>query len=143
MSLNLTTKDKSHILFKQGKFVPVMNLAEGRDWFNKLHDLQRLNSKPFSDYNYEIDFCLLSDNRDRFKRMFGKPTFTFRGEFFYKDYIFEYQNHLFLVGTAKGKGTVYEVCKMDGFPFTGVVEDFLDEFHKQLLIEVDKEYDKV
>lgn len=134
--MKLTENKKvSFNLFKLGKFIPVMNIPEGRQWFWDLMDKEREEYKNNGSSTNGIKMLsmeMMADNRERFKKMFGRPTFTFRGEFFYKDYIFEYKGHLFLVGTAKDKGTVYEVVKMPNHKFVGVVKEFLDEFSKEL-----------
>lgn len=127
-------------LFEKGGFTPVINTADGRKWHNDLYENQRKEyekDNTFSEEKFKRNFCMSADNRQIFKRMFGKPTFHFRGEFFYSDYVFEYKGHLFLAGTAKDKGTVFEVHKIEGKPFKGVVYEFLEEFNKQLLGEID------
>lgn len=58
---------------------------------------------------------MFSDNRARFRRMWGKPSFYYRGEFYFHGWAFEVKIHegstIFYILTAKGKGTCYEATR--------------------------------
>jgi hypothetical protein len=138
--MNLTSYIKNaKQIFQSGGFDSIMNVPEGRQWFWDLMDKERAeykkNNNSLPRVMKMLSMEMYADNRERFKKLFGKPSFTFTGEFFYKNYIFEYKGHLFLVGTAKDKGTIYEVCISKEHSSEGVVKEFLEEFSKEFIKE--------
>ena len=54
-------------------------------------------------------YHLCGDNRKIFRALFGKPTFTYNGEFYFHCWLVILDEHTQLVIlTARGKGTCYE-----------------------------------
>ena len=51
---------------------------------------------------------LLDDNRKVFRRLWGKPSFCYHGEFYSHCWLLGFQNSKLLVLTAGEKGTAYE-----------------------------------
>lgn len=137
----VTTKEAKEIkkdIFDCGGFVSIQNIEEGKEWFVALEDKFIEDHKKGIEHPFEEVFLMWSDHRETLKKLFGKPSFYFRGEFYYHDHVFEYKGHLFLVGTAKDKGTCYEVFKIKDKPFKGVVSEFLTEIHSKLLSVIKK-----
>lgn len=59
----------------------------------------------------DLDSGITGDNRETFKKLFGKPSFHFRGEFYYYNWALELDGGKaqIILGTAQGKGTCVEV----------------------------------
>lgn len=80
---------------------------------------------------FKMNFCsilnshLQSDNRERFHKIFGKPDFHYRGEFDFHCWSLDFQENNYIILTAKGKGTCYEVVR-DGWEIEETDKQFLD-----------------
>jgi hypothetical protein len=58
---------------------------------------------------------IFKDNRTDFKRIFGKPSFTFNGSHYFHGWLVEFNDTQLIVLTAKEHGTEYElVIKKNG-----------------------------
>lgn len=76
------------------------------------YETKDLVSVPASPASLEVrSFRVWGDNRKRFKEIFGKPCFYYRGEFFYSAWKFYFQGYFFYVLTAATKGTCIEAEK--------------------------------
>lgn len=51
----------------------------------------------------------LADNRERFKKIFGKPDFHYKSSFYFHCWSFEHAGETFVVLTADEKGTCIEM----------------------------------
>lgn len=61
--------------------------------------------------NFHKHHFLSRDNRETFKKIWGKPDTYWKGsEFYFHVWIREFENEKFIVLTAKGKGTCIEIC---------------------------------
>jgi hypothetical protein len=103
--------------------VAVENFPDYRNWYSR--GKARLSLDKFPDYRnwYSQSKARLSldkfkvrsrrlhgDNRDRFRRLWGKPSFCWKGEFYFHCWLFNLDNKATaLVLTAKGKGTCWEM----------------------------------
>jgi len=76
--------------------VPIEMSADYRAWLGK--NLKRV-------------MPLLADNREIFKRIWGKPDWHFDGEFYFHVWVKEHRGETFLVFTAKTKGTCVEMVR--------------------------------
>ena len=129
-------------IFDHGGFVSVRNIPEGRLWFNNMDDKFRDGHEKGIEWSFDELFVMSSDHRETLKKLFGKPSFYFKGEFYYHNYLFEYKEHLFLIGTAKDKGTLYEVHKVKNKKLQGVVSGFLTEIHSLFLTQINNKREK-
>lgn len=72
------------------------------------------------EWRNQFDFILsnlFQDNRERFREIWGKPSFCWRGEFYFHCWLLDINDEMaqILVSTAKSKGSAYEVVfKRDG-----------------------------
>lgn len=54
---------------------------------------------------------ILSDNREVFAKVFGKPHFHYRGEFYFHGWQIDFMESSFVVLTAKEKGTCISILE--------------------------------
>jgi len=85
------------------------NFPDYRDWLSSY--LHSQGKAKLSLDNFKLRSRRLhGDNRDRFRRLWGKPSFCWKGEFYYHCWLFNLDNKAtVLVLTAKGKGTCWEL----------------------------------
>ena len=69
------------------------------------------------DEDFGRNIRLHGDNREVFRKIFGKPSFHFRSEFDFHCWLLKLGRKQMLVLTAKGKGTSYELVNDDTEPF--------------------------
>jgi hypothetical protein len=96
-----------------------------------------------NEWRNNFDFILsdlFQDNRNRFREIWGKPSFCWRGEFYFHCWLLDIDGKAqMLVLTSKGKGTAYEVVfKRDGkkirkdknslIQFMGYIKEKLDGY---------------
>lgn len=76
------------------------------DFYNEL-------SKKYSPREIHEKLGFLGDNRKRFRKMWGSVSFCYNGAHFYQNWAFRVGHGsfyaIYIVGTAKNKGTTYEV----------------------------------
>jgi len=98
--LKAKSKDYSSAAFET---CAVENFNEIWEWIRS-NELGLLRSRFFS------------DNRKALRKLFGKPSFCWRGsEFYYHCWVVDLGEAQVLVLTAKGKGTCHEIIvKRDG-----------------------------
>lgn len=97
--------------YDEGKIVgsPWMNFPEHYNWMQKYFHLGV--SREMFDKGCRIS----GDNRERFKKLFGKRNFIFSGSHFFHGWLADLGTTQVLVLTAKDHGTCYEVVvKRDG-----------------------------
>jgi hypothetical protein len=94
--------------------VAVGNFPDYRDWLSSY--LYSRGKAKLSLDNFKLRSRRLhGDNRDRFRRLWGKPSFCWKGEFYYHCWLFNLDNKAtVLVLTAKGKGTCWELVTRTG-----------------------------
>ena len=91
--------------------VPWMNFPEHRDWMQKHWGL------GVSQEMFDKGCLINGDNRERFKRLFGKRAFVFNGGegHYFHGWLADLETAQVLVLTAREHGTCYEVVvKRDG-----------------------------
>jgi hypothetical protein len=97
---------------------------------------------PTEDLREVRSAALLGDNRENFRKLFGKADWHFKGsEFYFHVWVRHYKNTTILLLTAKDKGTCYEVVEVgaDDWRLTNVqregqeIIEFLGELHASLL----------
>jgi hypothetical protein len=80
------------------------------EMYGRMRALPRAESRALFDRQHLI----VGDNRKRFREMFGKPHFHFRGEFYMHAWRLDIGAAQVVVLTGKGKGTCYEVVTQVG-----------------------------
>jgi len=94
--------------FKPGENVtetnPVINVPEFSGFVRKCGD--------------EFTRQALKDNRERFRTLWGKPSYCYHSEFYYHCWLLDLGGKALLLAlTAKGKGSSYELVeKLNGQP---------------------------
>jgi hypothetical protein len=78
---------------------------------------------------------LLGDNREKFKALWGKPDFYFRGSHYFHVWVKEFEGEKFLVLTAREHGTVVEMVRPD-YRDIDEKRDVVAAFAKSLLKEM-------
>jgi len=91
------------VKYRKGELntVPVLNCQEFFRWFSTTNLGWR-------------DPGILGDNRESFKKLWGKMDFSFKGEFYFHCWVREFEGETFVVLTAKGKGTCVEMLRPPG-----------------------------
>lgn len=79
----------------------------------KLHTVVVTTLRLFTGWADEKYYPVLEDNRARFKTIWGKADFYFRGSHYFHVWVREFQGETFLVLTAKDHGTVIEITRPD------------------------------
>jgi hypothetical protein len=105
-----------------------MNISELRDWFNR-------TAYTPGKMNHKFSHRVLKDNRTRFRELWGKPSYCYRGhhdEFYCHCWLLDLDGQvLILAFTAKGRGSSYELVeKLNGKPVIGdfkTVKKFFEE----------------
>jgi hypothetical protein len=94
-----------------------MEKATFNRWYKTLaHAYPIDNSSGFRTFlskikNFHKVHSITKDNRMDFKKIWGKPdTYWTNSEFYFHVWIKEYKDELFIILTAKGKGTCIEIC---------------------------------
>lgn len=88
-----------------------------KEWYEKRADCCPIENNGafrsviFDDKNFHVFLAITKDNREEFKRIFGKPDTYWKGsEHYFHIWIREFEGDKFLIMTAKGKGTCIEIC---------------------------------
>lgn len=88
-----------------------------KEWYEKRANAcavenNRLYRKAISSILlFHVAHTINKDNREAFKKIFGKPDTHWKGsEFYFHVWIQEFEGEKFLLMTAKGKGTCIEIC---------------------------------
>lgn len=101
----------------------------------KLHTVVVSNYAVFDGWTTPEFEPVLGDNREKFKAMWGKPDFYFRGEHYFHVWVREFKGERFLVMTARTHGTVVEMARPDYRDIDGK-RDVVAAFAKSLLKEM-------
>ena len=108
------------------KVVPTFQMAQ---WLNETH----------SNHCYIYDIHFIDDNRERLKKLWGKPHFYFHGSNFFHGWRFVvlcgHRTEYFFVLTAKDKGTCIERTGHFHYdqPLSPIDQEFALWYEKELL----------
>lgn len=91
---------------------PIDNCRKYNKWFRKKSTFSIFYSSKL--YDRSLPGIIFGDNRKLLKKLFGKPDWYYRGEFYFHVWVKEKDNETYLIFTAKEKGTGIEiVCPKD------------------------------
>ncbi len=98
--------------------------TEGASSFELVH---KFKAGIYSSPIFSKMHLLHGDNRDKFRELFGKPSFCWSGSHYFHCWLLKLKNTEVLILTAKGHGTCYEVVThRDGKEINANLEEVVD-----------------
>lgn len=118
--------------------IAMLGMSDVRNFKTVQDHIYDSYAKPKTKEEFDIEIqnnhLLYADNREKLKTLFGKPTFYYKGEFYNHCHAFKFEGYLFIVSTAKDKGTSYEAESSIPPHHEHIIIDFMNEFTRLLQV---------